>query len=533
MAIKSGGTIPERFEKHSRENWVDLSFNHKTTISMGNLIPMGIKEVYPGELAKCRMEMQLKFANLFLPIMHQVYYTVDWFYVRTGALYAKSPYQSFEAFIVQHPVTGTIEWAWMNLGSGAAEGGSQRCILNYMGFQSSEGVIGPITNIAVSAIPAAAYYSIWTWMYRNPNIQPDATWLLLPGDNTAGLVAAMPSFTVLRRNWPRDYYTIATPEPQQGANVLIPSFTTDPETGLHVPQKLLELDGSDPTAQALIIRPTTMTLSGADSTEVVLQLSSTIRDFRYAAQMTEFLERATRAGASGTGMPPGGQPRWNDFVKRYFDWNPNPLMIDMPVWIGGYTGNVMISDVMSTAESGTQKVGNYAGKAVARDNTPEFTYRIPDYGVIIPIVTIYPKASYYVGPDTIWWRDHKLSYMWEQFALIGDQPMRNKEVWFSWHPADQTWNNEIFGYVPQYNQFRFSNDIVSGQMRTLWESFHLGRKFAAFGDVILNSDFITCEPDVARVFDVDAENEEDECYVQAYVGINVLRKLPKFGLPEL
>lgn len=125
-----------------------------------------------------------------------------------------------------------------------------------------------------------------------------------------------------------------------------------------------------------------------------------------------------------------------------------------------------------------------------------------------------------------------MDYMWEQFALIGDQPIRNKEVWFSWYDADIAWNDEIFGYLPQYTQWRYSNDIVSGQMRTLWESFHLGRKFEAAGDVVLNSDFITCTPDVGRVFVIDEEAGEHEIYVHAYNKIEILRRLPKFGLPE-
>lgn len=523
MAIRPTNTLPERFEKHSPKNWSDLSFNHKTTLTMGTLVPMGCKEVFPGETARCTMEVMMRFAALFLPIMHQNYFTVDWFYVRTGALFQNTKTGAFESFIMQHPVTGTIPWAYFNYKR--ADAVFTDGILNYMGFNAPPASGTLIVSTQVSVLPPAAYYNIYTWMYRNPNIQIDLWTVLEPGDMTSQIEGMLPNLRVLRRNWPRDYYTIATPEPQMGANVLIPSFATDPETGLFLPQSVYELDGDPSPNGPLAATGGMLTFNGAQ--EVVIQLSSTIRDFRYAAQMTEFLERATRAGGTGDGIG----TRWNDFVKRYFDWNPNPLMIDMPVWIGGYTGDVVISDVMSTAEAGTQKVGDYAGKALARDNTPSFVYNIPDYGFIIPIMTVYPKASYYTGSDRMWTRQTKMDYMWEQFALIGDQPMLNKEVWFSWYDADISWNNEIFGYIPQYNWFRFSNDIVSGQMRTLWESFHLGRKFIAASQVVLNSDFITCTPDIGRVFDVDAENGEHECYVHAYVGIQVLRRLPKFGLP--
>jgi len=135
--------------------------------------------------------------------------------------------------------------------------------------------------------------------------------------------------------------------------------------------------------------------------------------------------------------------------------------------------------------------------------------------------------------DNMWRRVTKMDYMWEQFALIGDQPITNKEVWFSWYDADIAWNDEVWGYLPQYAQFKYSNDIVSGQMRTLWESFHLGRKFTASTDVVLNDEFITCTPDIGRVFVVDAEAGEHECYIHAYNDIEILRRLPKNGLPSL
>lgn len=533
MSIKPTNTIPERMEKHSPKNWVDLSFDHKTTTTMGLLTPMAVKEVFPGEVVKLRSEVLMRFAPLFLPIMHQCYFTWDWFYVRTASLFQGNGNRNkFELFIMQHPVTGSESWAWFNYTRTNAV--STKCIMNYFGFNAPPTAGTLISQTKISAIPAAAYYFIWNWHYRNANIQPDVTTYLENGNNDTEIGTMFPTnLDCFRRNWPRDYYTIATPEPQFGANVLIPSYAVNPVTGDYVPQRLYHIDGTDASVANISggnnppYSGTTLQVSGDGP--VVLEMSSTIRDFRYAAQMTEFLERATRAGSSSG----NNDPNWNDFVKRFFGWNPNPLYIGAPVWIGGTTGQVQITDVMSTADTATAVIGAYTGKALVRDNVPQFTYKCPDYGVIIPIMTVYPKASYYSGSDKIWIRDTKMSYLWEQFALIGDQPMKNREVWFSWYDADIDWNDEIFGYTQQYNDFRYSNDIVSGQMRTLWDSFHLGRKFAGAGDVVLNSDFITCTPDIGRVFDVDAESGEHEIYVHAYVGIEVLRGLPKFALPEL
>jgi len=514
--IPSSSTFPERNEQHEGKQWHNLSYDHKTTTSMGLLVPMACKEVYPGETLKVGSELRMRFAPLFLPIMHQCYYTLDWYYVATQSLYADP--LLWQEFIKQDPVTGTVEWAWFEYPR--ADAIYTDGVLNYMGFNAPPGAGTLILNVDVSILPVAAYEMIWDEYYRNDQIQQYLHPRVSPGQNQI-TYELLTNGRVLRRNWPRDYYTSATPTPQQGEAVLIPSFATDPETGLYIPQNIFELDGDQPSSSPLAVNVGGV-LSNDTGVERVLQLSSTIRDFRYAAQMQEYLERSLRAG-----------DRYNDFIYSNFKWNPNPLLIDRPVWIGGSSGPVVISDVMSTAESGAQKVGSYAGKALVSGGTPQFTYQVPDYGFCIAIMTVYPKASYYSGFENMWKRETKMDYMWEQFALIGDQPIRNKEVWFSWYSADTAWNDEIFGYLPQYAQFRYSNDIVSGQMRTLWESFHLGRKFAAASDVVLNSEFITCTPDIGRVFDVDAEAGEHEIYVHAYMDIQILRRLPKNALPSL
>lgn len=520
--IQSGTSFPERMEKHEKQTWHDLSFNHKTTLTMGLLVPLATKEVYPGEIVKLQTEIMMRFAPLILPIMHQCYFTLDWYYVNNRQLFLDGGYTRWDQFIRQDPINPTVVWAWTVYTRAKAvftDG-----VLNYMGFNAPPGSGTLITSTVVGAMPLGVYLKIYDRFYRNDQIQTPKWFGLNSGDNTAAFDLNFPDFRAFRRNWPRDYYTSATPLPQQGANVLIPSFGTDPEDGSLLPQRLFKLDGTSAGGTQLggeVIAGQSI-LYGIDAlSPVVLQLSSTVRDLTYARHMTEYLERSMRAG-----------DRYSDFVKRNFDWDPDPLCIDQPVWIGGYSGNVVISEVMATAEVGNYTVGGYAGQAMVRDNSPLFTYRVPDYGFVMSIMTVYPKASYYSGLDNMWRRVTKMDYMWEQFALIGDQPIRNKEVWFSWYDADIAWNDEIFGYLPQYTQWRYSNDIVSGQMRTLWESFHLGRKFEAAGDVVLNSDFITCTPDVGRVFVIDEEAGEHEIYVHAYNKIEILRRLPKFGLPE-
>lgn len=529
--IPSSSTFPERQEKHLERTWHDLSFNHKTTATMGLLVPLAVKEVNPGETVRLQNEIMMRFAPMFLPIMHQVYFTLDWFYVTYRQLWPtrETPpnndyLDGWEDFIKQVPSTGGLpDWAYFQYKR--ADAVSTECILNYMGFNAPPGSGTLIFSTNVSALPVAAYVKIWDEYFRNDQIQNPRSHPLVGGDNTS-IIESMwneansDNLECFRRNWPRDYYTSATPTPQLGAAVLIPSYSTDPLTGLAIPQNVLQLDGQPAPTFALWSQAGVLNTS--DTNPAVLQLSSTIRDFRYAAQMTEYLERTMRAG-----------DRYRDFIKKNFDWDPNPLFVDRPLWIGGYTGNVVVSEVLATAESTNVVVGNYAGKAIASGTIPMFTYTCPDYGVVMCLFSVYPKASYYSGLEKMWTRSNKMDYLWEQFAQIGDQALKNKEVWFSWYDADIAWNEQTFGYLPIYAEWRYSNDIVSGQMRTIWQSFHLGRQFTNAASVVLNQTFLECRPDIGRVFVVDAEAGEHEIYIHAYNRIQILRRLGRFGLPQL
>jgi len=519
-SVQSGQSMPERMEKHTRKSWYDKSFNHKTTTTMGLLTPLACKEVNAGERMNLYSELQLMFAPLLLPIMHQCYYTLDWFYVRNGALWPNDSDGGggWEAFYLDNPENLSVDWAWTQYTR--AQAVDTECIMNYFGFNAPPTSGTLILQTRVGAMPISAYVLIYDNFFRNDQIQLPRWKPLTSGENTVTLNAQLPNFLCLRRNWPRDYYTSATPAPQYGADIFIPYMSIDPETGEFKQVTVLNTDGTLPAAGSVLASGGVLKDSTTDP--IVLQLSGTIRQFRYNSDLLEFLERRNRGG-----------DKYADNVHRATGWNPDPLMINRPKWIGGTRGQVNISSVLSTAEVGEYTVGGYAGRALAQGSSPKFSFTAPDYGFVMAIFTCYPKASYYSGQERMWARTNILDYMFEEFALIGDQPLKNKEVWFSWYDADIAWNEETFGYLPQYCEWKYSNDIVSGQMRTLWESFHLGRKFVGAGEVILNDEFITCTPDIGRVFVVDAEAGEHEIYMHCYMGIEIERALPYYGIPKL
>jgi len=167
--IQSGSTMPERMEQHATKSWHDLSFNHKTTLTMGALIPLATKESYPGETWRLQNEVKLMFAQLYLPIMHQCYFTVDWYYVRTGILWKNADPDNWESFIKQDPLNSFTTWPYFVYQR--ADAVFTDGVLNYMGFNAPPGAGTLIANTQVSVLPPLAYCKIWDENYRNDQIQ--------------------------------------------------------------------------------------------------------------------------------------------------------------------------------------------------------------------------------------------------------------------------------------------------------------------------------------------------------------------------
>jgi len=102
-------------------------------------------------------------------------------------------------------------------------------------------------------------------------------------------------------------------------------------------------------------------------------------------------------------------------------------------------------------------------------------------------------------------------------------------------------NTRIIGYLPQYHEMRYTTSVVSGQMRSLWESYHLGRIFGQNeGDELeLNDELLLCIPRITDVFQVTAVGpepeigQEDEIHILVHNVAYVDRRLPKYAVPKV
>lgn len=554
----------ERPEGQLGRNHFDHSYPHIDTFSMGEIVPFFWTETMPNDYWELSSEHFYRFPPTYLPPFQRINVQVAYFYIPNRIIWPGKKQDSWEWFIRDE---ASVQAPYVNMPVNNLSDQAYRTttIFEHFGIPSlqTEGDVS-IDTLRVNCLILSAYLIVWDEYYRNDQIQGARFFELTGGDNSTAMDAAFPvitwsggntHYTCLRRNWNRDYFTSATPTPQVGNNVLVPMMqnqtvdfdSTTTVADLLKPRQWRNLV-TQTAAPAGRIFTDTSGMSVVENTDNPVYLdiqesAASIRDLRFALMLTEYLEKLMRLG-----------DRYRDFIKGMWKVDPFPLLVDRPAYLGGSTGMVSISEVMSHAEIGntpTNVVGSYSGQLLHVNSTGKVRYHCMEHGFIIGLVSVYPKSMYMQGLHRAWTRTTKYDYPLDQFNFIGDDALFNQEVMFSYLTADndgdvnaapgQGWNGQIFGYIPRYSEWRYRNAVVSGQMRDsqgFLFSFHLARFFDvnASSDILLNSEFIECKPDKKRMFVLSQDEDvttEEEVYCYIWNEAHVKRQLSKFGIPGL
>lgn len=484
----------------------DLSHDVKLTCDMGQLIPVLIEEMVPGDHFKVGNQIVCRFAPLIAPIMHEVNVYVHYFFVPYRLLW-----DEWEDFITGGedgtlaptlPVYDTTDTPDVAVGS----------LYDYLGFPT--GFYLPAAQRPV-AFPQYAYNLIYNEYYR---------------DQTLINEVELTSKTLKIRAWEKDYFTSALPWQQRGTPVSLPiSGLTSAEW------EISDIGGINPSdSRNLFVSADNATtpklgISGAASTnantnannflndnEVDLSSATTfdVADLRLAFQIQKFLERNARAGA-----------RYTEFLGAHFGVHPRDDRLQRPEYIGGTKSPVIISEVLQTSSTDTETPqGNMAGHGITADRTYAGSYSAQEFGVMMGIMSVMPKPAYRQGTDRQWLRRTRYDFYFPEFANLSEQAITRQEIYSTTNEAN---NNIIFGYQGRYDELRYRPNRVAGLMRTDFNFWHLCREFSSAP--ALNQTFIECVPS-KRVF---AAPTEPACIVQVGNLIKAIRPMPIVANPGL
>ena len=505
-------------------NTFDLSHDRKFSGRIGELMPISVMEVVPGDKFNIKATNMTRFAPLITPIMHKASVYCHFFFVPNRILWP-----NWENFIsggedgLADPTFPTV-----NLTIPTQYG--VQTLADYLGLPTGN----QLTD--VSALPFAAYQKIYQDYYRDENLITKTD--VSVSDGTQSNTDTIALSTMQKRAWQHDYYTSALPWTQRGPEATIPLGTTAPisyisgagnklvtETGADIlnfdSSGGAPLETSGLNGDLFINNPSKTFVNIDNSNSLSADLSSatasSINDLRRAFRLQEWLERNARGGA-----------RYIEIITAHFGVRSSDARLQRPEFLGGSSTPITISEVLQTSANASEPTpqGNMAGHGVSVGSSNYVSYRAEEHGYIIGIMSVMPKTAYQQGVPKHWKKLDKFDYYWPSFANIGEQPIYNEELYHQNTAEDA----EVFGYTPRYAEYKYIPSTVHGEFRDSLKFWHMGRIFA--NKPTLNQDFIECDAtEVDRVFNVTEGSEH--LYVYLHNEVKATRLMPYFGTPTI
>lgn len=576
MKFNIFNSVPARAPKRSA---FSLSHDSKLTFEMGQLVPIFCEPVIPSDRLQMSSQHLIRFAPLQAPIMSNVDVYVHYFFVPNRLIWkdwetfitgSKNGHKLEESDVPLPPFT-LIPPSRLNDNAQGAAGDysfahngnnprilENRSLADYLDFQTwnkkdlqslASTAIGQ--SYPIDELPFRAYQRIWFDYYRDENLNQDYTLDNLFKDHSGNQtlndsVATVDNyrlFALRQRSWRKDYFTSALPFAQAGDDVLIPGgVSVDPSSQLFIQGTgALHLSsGSVPTNQYLDVTArfddpkfgdlyvdngngkigatyqSISLLSGSQFNEFANSGASegTIRELRRAFAAQKFLERRAIGGT-----------RYNEMIRSFFGVVTSDARIQRAEFLGGMKQPVVISQILQTSESTENSpLGQPAGNAVSAGGKYVFDRTFEEYGFVIGIMSVMPRAEYMNGIPRKYQRKDVYDYYWPQFARIGEQPIYNSELYFNPTVQDSV-NSGTFGYTPRYAEYRFCNNRIHGDFKDTLSFWHLGRSFDFTPS--LNASFISCRPST-RIYAYEGQ-EYNHLWCDIHFNIKSLRPLPKYG----
>ena len=525
-----------------------------TTFDAGKLIPFYVDEVLPGDTFSVYTAAIIRMTTPKYPVMDDSFIDFYYFFCPNRILWDNFKY--FMGEVEETPWMPTKTYAVPQIkinGSEEFPMPNEKSILDYMGVPTK--VKKPFS---VNALPIRAYVKIWNEFFRDENVGNAATIKTddkdvnysmseIPSEEAMSvtLLEAITGGTPLPVNKFHDYFTSCLPYPQRGPEVTIGltgaaevqaytdidlkkkteatinSFTSQTDFGGTTNQRLYDMFIWNGTSAQIYVGDGTEKKQyylGADLSNVE---ATTINQLRQAISVQQYYEALARGGS-----------RYREQVQAIWDVIISDKTVQVPEYLGGGRYHVNINQIVQTSGQQTSNdtpIGETGAMSVTPINESSFTKSFEEHGFVIGVCCVRHNRSYQQGLERFWSRKDRLDYYVPQFANLGEQPVKKKEIMLTGNTTD----DETFGYQEAWADYRMKPNRVSGLMRSnatgTLDFWHYADNYSAVPT--LSQEWMAeGKAEIARTLIVE---DEPQFFGAIRVANKTTRRMPLYSVPGL
>ena len=462
-----------------------------TTFDSGKLIPFYVDEVLPGDTFSVDTSAIIRMTTPKYPVFDDAFIDFYYFYCPNRILWDNFKYFMGEVEATPWMPTKTYRVPQMLIpGTEAKPMPQEKTILDYMGVPTKVK-----KNFKINMLPIRAYVKIWNEFFRDQNVDNEA---VIKTDDTDGAYPAgltsneeeVPLDQLLKQaiqggyclpvNRFHDYFTSCLPYPQRGPEVTVPLNGNAPvgmykdkglteygtvtgKNAIYFNQKATDsyipgITNSQTNKLSQVAGSSSSTTHVGDVAYLGANLSdvtaTTINELRNAIAVQQYYEALARGGS-----------RYREQVQALWDVVISDKTVQVPEYLGGGRYHVNVNQIVQTSGQQTNEdtpIGETGAMSVTPINESSFTKSFEEHGFVIGVCCVRHNHSYQQGLERFWSRKDRLDYYVPQFANLGEQPVKKKEIMLTGDASDE----ETFGYQEAWADYRMKPNRVSGKMRS-------------------------------------------------------------------
>ncbi len=541
----------------------DLSHEHITTLNEGDLIPIDLMEVLPGDTFQIKPGMMARLQSTFVKApIGNLFADIYYFFVPSRILFPKWKELWGENKVYSADITTKVPTLSFDLAQNYLTTDEKIKIMKffrYFGLNLGtdfllRGSTTPNVSTNLNALPIMAYQSIYNEWFRDQNLQnPIPVSSSLNGN---AMATNKTSFMVQKVSKYHDYFTSCTLAPQKGPSVstglsgsadvvlgqshdmtrgnLNTLLLGTMEGGL-VDTQIHPLVAGTRTSNDAAVAIDTNTISTYGNTiinrsNLVADLSTatsiTINELRIAFQLQKFFEKLTNGS------------RYREILNSLYGVTIPDSTVQIPEYLGGKHIPLNITQVMQSSQTSQDSPqGNIAGQSFTLDtNVDDIIFSSYEHGYILGLMTIRCEHLYAYGTSRIFNKVEYTDYYQPLFANLGNMPVYTSEI--SDDGGEYNTDNQdkdVFGYNEAWADYRYIPSRVSGDVSPILENGLDVWHFADFYDSkpVLSLDWmLEGVENIDKTISVTSQ-VADQFIVDFYAETYATRPMPVVSIPGL